>query len=149
MEDQVQEQQQQGQDNNKEAKKYEQNFKKFMLLFGNDQSVFKNKIPNSQVQIAVDEMLKENREDAVKSFKTKGKALLIKKVEFDKFQKQKQAEFDKAILEKKKELNKEFEALFNEIENVDKLGSEMIAAMKELAGSNLEDNPAQQDANPA
>ena len=109
------------QDGGKDAKRFDQNLKKFMSLFSGKANPFKNKIPNSEVSGFFDEMLEENRQEVIERFKVKGKALILKKVQFDKFVKEEQAKTEKAILEKKKEFSKEMEALFQEMESIDEL----------------------------
>lgn len=120
---------------NKDAEKFKKNYEKFMTLMSGKGNVFKNKVPNSQVDDVIEEMLEENRVAAKEAFKTKGKALLLKKVEFDKFIKAQEAATAKAILEKQKEFNTEIEALFNEIENIDSLAASMASVLKEVGGA--------------
>lgn len=118
-----------GNDSNKVEKQFNELRRKFLTIFNGDEKVFRSKIPNGQVADLVNEMLKENREEVQVRLKTKGKALIIAWADFSKFEKQKKAELEKAMTDKKKEYIKQLQDFFGEIENVDTLAKEMIAAL--------------------
>ncbi len=128
------------QDNNKVAKKFEQNVKKLVALFSGEKAFKKAKVANSEVSEIIAELTKERKEGLIKDFKDKAGKLLTSKVEFDKFVSQKQKELEQAILNKKKEFNKEMDDCFQIVENIDSLQKEYAKSFEELNGKGGEAN---------
>lgn len=133
-------QQPQQEEQNKDAKKFAQNLKKLENLFNGDKKAFKRqKVKNDDLDDLAQEILAEERAEAIASFKSKTRVLLKKKSEFDKFVIQKTKELENAILEKKKEFSKEMEEMFQEIENVDALADSFANTFRELTETTTSD----------
>jgi hypothetical protein len=121
---------QQGQDNNKVEKKYNENVSKLTAMFkGNQDIVRKKKIKNSALDVAIDELLEEETKSRVETFKIKAKKLLQSKVEFDKFVSEQQKQMEQAILNKKKEFNKEMDDCFQLVENLEEMKKSYKASL--------------------
>lgn len=106
--------------NNKEIKRFDANFKKMVsLLQGNKDVLFKtSKIPNEELKNIVDELFKEEIEGKRETLKAKIKEVCAAHIAFSKEERKAREELEKTILNKKKEMNKTFETLFNEVENI-------------------------------
>jgi hypothetical protein len=119
--------------NDKINKQYEANLKRLVALFNGDKAFKKPKVNNSDVQSIIEELTKERKEELVKQFKEKASKLLIKKVEFDQFVKQKEEELKQALNNKKKEFSKEMEECFKLIESIDNIVKEYSATFEEIS----------------
>jgi D-ribose pyranose/furanose isomerase RbsD len=106
--------------NNKEVKRFDTNLKKMIGLLNNNKDVlFKQpKVPNSQIKDIVEELFAEETKVKRESLKVKIKEMCIAHINFTKEEKKAREELEKTIINKKKELNKSFEAIFNEVENI-------------------------------
>ena len=133
--------QQENQNNSgKEAKKFEANFKKLVALFGGMEIFKKNKLVSEEISTVVGELVKEEKEALIVTFKTKAKALINRKQEFDKFLKAETEKVKKATEEKQKEFNKEMEGLYaivDKIEGIEKSYYQTLGAL-----SNDTDTPS-------
>lgn len=127
MEEQIK-QEEQG-ETGKIAKRFDNNINKLKSVFKGEEAFKKASIPNSEVGELVDELIKEEKDKLKASFKEKAANLLKKKVEFDKFIKQKEKEFQDAVTNKKKEFNKEMEDTFALLENIEKLKEDYLKSL--------------------
>ncbi len=128
----------QKQDNNKVAKRFEENTTKLLAVFNgadNVKTLSGKKIKKDALTQAIEELTKETTEERIKTFKEKAKAILVKKVEFDKFKIEQQKLMDQAVLNKMKEFNKEMEDCFNLITGIDEIKNEY---KKSLGGNQAE-----------
>ncbi len=123
---------QQNQDGDKVAKKFDQNIKKLVALFNGEKAFKKTKVGNSEVSGIIAELTKERKESFIKDFKERAGKLLTSKVEFDKFVTTKQKELDQAISNKKKEFNKEMDDCFQIVENIDNLQKDYMKSFEDL-----------------
>lgn len=121
-------------DNSKVEKRYSSNLQKLISLLGGEEpsKVAKVNVPNSEVAMIVEELLKERKTEVIALFKQRASDLLNKKVEFDKFVKQKQKELENAILDKKKEFTKQMEECFALVENIDALHTEYTNSLQDV-----------------
>ena len=97
---------------NKESKKIKDNYDKAMnnlvaIFKGESNLAVTKKIPNSEIDTLINEVLKEEVEEKKKDFKERAKKLMKSKVAYEQFIKQKEQEFQKAKDEKTKEFTKE------------------------------------------
>ncbi len=110
------------QENGKVAKRFEENTKKLLAVFngeGNVKNLSNRKLRKDTLTIAIEELTKEMSEEKIKAFKEKAKAILVKKVEFDKFRVEQQKLMDQAVLNKMKEFNKDMDECFNLIADIE------------------------------
>lgn len=122
------------QENGKVEKKFTTNLSKLVSLMGQPlEAATKTRVTGDEMGTIVDELLKERKAQTIVTFKQRASALLDKKVEFDKFVKQKQKELETAILEKKKEFSKQMEECFALVDNIDTLHREYVASLQETA----------------
>lgn len=128
MEEKEKEQQQ---DSGKIEKKFQENLSKLMGLLKGNEQVFKEKVPNEDMDLIIEELIKERKEKTIEEFKKKASNILDKKVEFDKFVKQKESELKSAINNKRKEFSKEMEDCFNLVENINSLHQQYKNSLKE------------------
>lgn len=125
----MEEQKQQQEEGNKVEKKFEANMKKIMAVFNGDNSIFKQKVSNSSVANIAAELLKENTEEAEKSFKEEIKKIISSKVAFDKFVAEKKREMNQAIKTRMEEFNKMVDATFQRLEDANALLKAYSAAL--------------------
>lgn len=120
----------------KEAKKiaalYDSNIKTLVALFDNSPLLQgKNKLGGEAADALMDELFKEEQEEAGKNFKIKAKGLIKSKIAFDKFVADKTKEFNDAVTAKKKEFNKEMGETFNLLANVEKMKKDFYSNIGE------------------
>lgn len=123
------------------TKRYEQNLKKLVALFRGEKAFKKGKVPNTDIQLIIEELTKERKEELVKEFKLKAAALLDKKVQFDKFVKQKEEELKNALNNKKKEFSEEMEECFKLVESIDNIVKSYSETFESI--SKPEETPSQ------
>lgn len=111
-------QQQQGEESGKVAKKYDDNIKKLTALLGGAGALKKTKVPNDTIGGLVTELLQEDQETAGKVLKEKIKGLITKYVAFNKEANKLQKELEGKISAGKKDFNAAVQEVFNEIENI-------------------------------
>lgn len=152
MSDQEQ-QQQQKQDAGKEARKFDANWRKVIALMKGD-TIFKpSRLGGEDLEKALTELVKEEKDRLIVEFKGKVHTLVKSKSDFDKFVKEQQKKMEQAILDKKKELNKEMTAIFGIVDKIEQIErqyynsmTEMIAPPAEPTTNEAEsDEPAGQD----
>lgn len=142
-------QQQQGEDKNKEAKKFSKNFKRLVGLFSGETIFKRNTLDSTQVTQALEKLVKEDRENLEKEFIEGARKLIKRKRDFDAFEKAEREKMDKAVLEKKKEFNKEMESLFSlvdKIENIEKSYYETLTDLSTEPSTNTAE-PGSNDGN--
>lgn len=124
----------QDQQNDKVSKKFEQDFKKLVALLGGEKNLKKTNVPNDELGGIVEELLKERREDFIKEFKAKAKALLDKKLEFDKEVRKAEDDLKKTVIAKKKEFSEKMKDVFGMVENINEIEKSYYQSMKETQG---------------
>lgn len=124
----------QEQQNDKVSKKFEQDFKKLVALLGGEKNLKKTNVPNDELGGIVEELLKERREDFIKEFKSKAKALLDKKLEFDKEVRKAEDDLKKTVIAKKKEFSEKMKDVFGMVENINEIEKSYYQSMKETQG---------------
>ena len=118
----------------KESQKIQDNYKKAM---GNLVAIFKGesnlatskKIPNSEVENLIQEVLQEEVDAKKQNFKDRAKKLLKSKVEYEQFIKQKEQEFQKVKDEKTKEFTKEANELIGIVESIGTLQQQYLESL--------------------
>ena len=95
----------------KESQKVQDNYKKAMsnlvaIFKGESKLETSKKIPNSEIDSLIQEVLQEEVDTKKADFKERAKKLLKSKVAYEQFIKQKEQEFQKAKDEKTKEFTK-------------------------------------------
>ena len=107
------------QDSAKETKEFHANCKKLIAIL-NGGSLLKphRGLPRADLQRAMEELVKEEKEAKVQEIKTAAKELVKRHLEFDRFEREKRKEFEKALQEKQKEFNKESKSLFSKIDDL-------------------------------
>lgn len=133
MEEQVKQPESQQEQNDKVSKQFDQNFKKLVALLGGEKTLKKVSVPNDELGSVVEDLLKERREDFIKDFKTKAKALLDKKLEFDKEVKKAEEEFKNKIIQKKKEFSEKMKEVFGMVENMQEIEKSYYQSLKETS----------------
>ena len=119
---------------NKESQKIQENYKKAM---GNLVAIFKGesnltvskKIPNSEIDNLIQEVLQEEVNEKKQNFKDRAKKLLKSKVEYEQFIKQKEQEFQKAKDEKTKEFTREANELIGIVESIGTLQQQYLESL--------------------
>ena len=119
---------------NKESKKIKDNYDKAMnnlvaIFKGESNLAVTKKIPNSEIDILINEVLKEEVEEKKKDFKEKAKKLMKSKVAYEQFIKQKEQEFQKAKDEKTKEFTKEANELIGIVESIGTLQQQYLESL--------------------
>ncbi len=122
----------QDQQNDKVSKKFDQDFKKLVALLGGEKNLKKVNVPNDDLGVIVEELIKERREEFVKEFKSKAKSLLDKKIEFDKEVKKAEEDFKKSVIAKKKEFSEKMKDVFNMVENINEIEKSYYASMQDV-----------------
>ena len=119
---------------NKESKKIKDNYDKAMnnlvaIFKGESNLAVTKKIPNSEIDTLINEVLKEEVEEKKKDFKEKAKKLMKSKVAYEQFIKQKEQEFQKAKDEKTKEFTKEANELIGIVESIGTLQQQYLESL--------------------
>jgi len=109
------------------------NFSKVIALFNGDETLFKeSKVPNTEVAGIVNELLKEQKEEAVTNFKREIKTLLSKKLLFDKEIKKAEEELKKTKEAKMAEFSQTMENLFKKVEDINEIETSFTKTLKDL-----------------
>ena len=119
---------------NKESKKIKDNYDKAMnnlvaIFKGESNLAVTKKIPNSEIDTLINEVLKEEVEEKKKDFKERAKKLMKSKVAYEQFIKQKEQEFQKAKDEKTKEFTKEANELIGIVESIGTLQQQYLESL--------------------
>ena len=119
---------------NKESKKIKENYEKAMgnlvaIFKGENNLAITKKIPNSDIDTLINEVLKEEVEEKKKDFKERAKKLMKSKVAYEQFIKQKEQEFRKAKDEKTKEFTKEANELIGIVESIGTLQQQYLESL--------------------
>ena len=119
---------------NKESKKIKENYEKAMgnlvaIFKGENNLAITKKIPNSDIDTLINEVLKEEVEEKKKDFKERAKKLMKSKVAYEQFIKQKEQEFQKAKDEKTKEFTKEANELIGIVESIGTLQQQYLESL--------------------
>jgi len=130
-----QENQQQGEDSNKVAKKYEDNIKKLTALLGGTAALKKTKVPNDTVGELVTELLQEDQEAAGKVLKEKIKGLVTKYISFNKEAAKLRKELEGKISAGQKDFNAAVQEVFNEIENIGAIEQNYYNTLRAVANT--------------
>ena len=114
---------QQQQDNGKIVKKFNENFAKLTAIFGGETNIPRNKgkVKNTSVKTIVDKLLEDREKKATEEFTSKLSGLVDKHIEFASFEKEHRKQFEAAMNKKREEINKEADATFSILENIDTL----------------------------
>lgn len=115
MSEEVKDQQQEG---GKVRKKYDEALSNLTRVLGGQSLYAPIKLASTEVQTAVMELAKEEKEKATKAFKEKAIALIQKKREHDRHVAQLKKDFLKKEEESMKKFTEEAGALFKELENI-------------------------------
>jgi hypothetical protein len=126
-------QENQQQDNQKEAKKFDANLRKLVALMGGTQTFKKEKVGKDDLSTLIVELTKEKKEGLFKEFKEKANNLVEKKRAFDKMVVEEEKKFQKIILDKKKEFNKEMEGIFGIVDRIDLIEKEYYDTLTSTA----------------
>ena len=123
-----------GENLNKESKKIKDNYDKAMnnlvaIFKGESNLAVTKKIPNSEIDTLINEVLKEEVEEKKKDFKERAKKLMKSKVAYEQFIKQKEQEFQKAKDEKTKEFTKEANELIGIVESIGTLQQQYLESL--------------------
>jgi hypothetical protein len=131
----------QQQEKGKEGKKYADNIQKLISLLSGEDLLTKSRIPNGDVQIAMAELVKEEKTARVSTIKEATKSLIKKKTEFDVFQKQERAKFERAVEDKQKEFNQEANKIFSMIEDIKQIEEDYLATLTSAATPPIDEKP--------
>lgn len=133
-----QENQQQG-GGDKVEKAYNSAFGKMVALLKGDKSVFKKaRVPKSDIGAVVDELIKERKATAIKTFKEEAVKLLDAKIEFDKQCKAAEDAYKNTVNAKKKEFTEKMQNLFKLVEDIEGIEKSYTASMKAGAAASEE-----------
>ena len=118
----------------KESQKIQDSYKKAMdnlvAIFRGEANLATNKkIPNSEVDNLIQEVLQEEVDAKKANFKERAKKLLKSKVEYEQFIKQKEQEFQKVKDEKTKEFTKEANELIGIVESIGTLQQQYLESL--------------------
>ena len=118
----------------KESQKIQDNYKKAMdnlvaIFRGEANLAINKKIPNSEVDNLIQEVLQEEVDAKKANFKERAKKLLKSKVEYEQFIKQKEQEFQKVKDEKTKEFTKEANELIGIVESIGTLQQQYLESL--------------------
>jgi hypothetical protein len=112
------------------AKQYASNITRLVAIMGGKQNLYgPKKIPQNDVGVLVEDMLKEQRDDLAKEIKTGLKSILEKKIALDKEINAKKEELKKLEESKQKEFNEAVSKLFNKVDGIDKLERDFYATL--------------------
>ena len=119
---------------NKESKKIKESYEKAMgnlvaIFKGENNLAITKKIPNSDIDTLINEVLKEEVEEKKKDFKERAKKMMKSKVAYEQFIKQKEQEFQKAKDEKTKEFTKEANELIGIVESIGTLQQQYLESL--------------------
>lgn len=133
MSDEKQQQGQQGQEGgDKTKKRFDSVMSKAIAVLGGEEVFKQTKAGRGDMEMVVDELLKDQKESLRKEVKEGFKGLIDKKRAFDKEMKAKKAEFVKAEQDGMKAFAEAGEAIFQKIENIDALEKEYLATMNQI-----------------
>lgn len=118
----------------KESQKVQNNYKKAMsnlvaIFKGESKLETSKKIPNSEIDSLIQEVLQEEVDTKKADFKERAKKLLKSKVAYEQFIKQKEQEFQKAKDEKTKEFTKEANELIGIVESIGTLQQQYLESL--------------------
>ena len=118
----------------KESQKIQDNYKRAMdnlvaIFRGEANLAINKKIPNSEVDNLIQEVLQEEVDAKKANFKERAKKLLKSKVEYEQFIKQKEQEFQKVKDEKTKEFTKEANELIGIVESIGTLQQQYLESL--------------------
>lgn len=115
----------------KEARKFENYYKKLVALLGGPTLIKKRgKLAKDDVLETMQELIKEKKEAKIAEIKQDVKNLIEDKIAYDDFKAAQQKAFEKIVEEKQKEFNKKAEAVFSKIDGIDELEAKYYAALK-------------------
>ena len=118
----------------KESQKVQNNYKKAMsnlvaIFKGESKLETSKKIPNSEIDSLIQEVLQEEVDTKKADFKERAKKLLKSKVAYEQFIKQKEQEFQKVKDEKTKEFTKEANELIGIVESIGTLQQQYLESL--------------------
>lgn len=118
----------------KESQKVQDNYKKAMsnlvaIFKGESKLETSKKIPNSEIDSLIQEVLQEEVDTKKADFKERAKKLLKSKVAYEQFIKQKEQEFQKVKDEKTKEFTKEANELIGIVESIGTLQQQYLESL--------------------
>ncbi len=119
------------QQNDKVSKQFDANFKKLIALLGGEKNLKKVNVPNDELGSVVEDLLKERREEFIKDFKSKAKAVLDKKIEFDKEVRKAEEALKNTVIAKKKEFSEKMKEVFSMVENIQEIEKSYYQSMKD------------------
>lgn len=126
---------------NKVEKKFNDNMQKLFVLFNGEKKVpgRRKTLPGKEVVGLVDEILEERQVAFKAEFKTKALAIIDSNIKFQAFKKEKEQELKTAITKKQEEFNKELEALFAMVDNIEAVRKEYIDVFTAAGGKVIDD----------
>lgn len=140
------EQQNQGQDQNKDVKKFEATLSMLTAILGGQQLYTPLKLENEAIRLAVEELVKEEKEETVKIFKEKARSLIKAKREFDAFVKKSQNELKAKILEQQKKFTAEGQDLFKMLSGLQNLEKSYLETIKATDNSETQEGLTEEEA---
>ena len=124
---------QQGEDKQKEAKKFQANMKTLTAIMKGSVTP-KKRVDNDELSDIVDSIIADEKIELAKKVKDKLTSIIKAKTELEKQLAEKRAELDRLSEEKYKEFNKAVNDLFSSVESLNKIEASYYATMTEIAG---------------
>lgn len=122
--------QEQSQDTNKVSKAFEANLKKLTAIVGGTSGLKPvRQIKKDAMQIMVEELFKEEQDGLISTVKNDLKALLKNYVSLNALVSAEKKKLEALHLSKQKEFNEAAVKLFNQIENIDSINADYLAAL--------------------
>lgn len=128
------EQQQQGQDNNKVEKQYQNNLTKLVAILGGQENLNPARtVKADALTEVVEELLKEQKEKVVLEIKEGFRGLLEKNVQFNAELKKKKQELAQIEVQGKKNFNEAANKIFSKISDIDNLAKQYRDSLGSVA----------------
>lgn len=136
------EQVKQQEDKGKEAKKFNDYFRKLTALLNGDSLLKKRpKVGKEDFSVAMAELVKEEKEALTLTVKSKIKALVQEKMKFDEFLVAEKKKFEKVVEEQQKEFNKKAEEVFSMIDGIEEMEKRYYDTFKNAADTPSDATP--------
>ena len=117
------------------GKKFESSMKQLTALLSGQALYTPLKLETDDIQAAVAELAKEEKEELVKEFKLKAKELIREKRNFDSFVKTQKKELEKKVEEKQKAFTDQAGKLFGIVKNIQGIEKSYTETIKATDGS--------------
>lgn len=112
---------QQQEQKNKEASKFDINYKSLVALLTGENLLRKSRIPIDDVAAAMAELVKDKKEAAIKTIKEDVTVLVDSYIAFQKFKREQEKAYEKVLEEKQKEFNIKAQSVFSKIDDLKSL----------------------------